>query len=176
MSNGALEHALQDLETSQPKLALSELMQQGGHTELGRRLADGDRVDQQAITHTLIDLVADGPAGLVTDAAIYLTQRNLEPTTFEGLRNNGPIDRLVDLAKTRPANLYVLAEDFNRARAAQSAALGILGRPVVLTNESLLKRIPADVIHSLMADLHLRLRKTDNQITVITADGREWKA
>jgi len=39
-----------------------------------------------------------------------------------------------------------------------------------------LKRIPVDVIHSLMADLHLRIRKTDNQITVITANGREWKA
>ncbi|HEY4722069.1 MAG TPA: hypothetical protein VII92_09500, partial [Anaerolineae bacterium] len=117
-----------------------------------------------------------GSVGLVTDAAIYLTQRNLEPTTFEGLRNNGPIDRLADLAKTRPANRYVSTEELNRVRAAQSAALGILGRPVVLTNESLLKRIPADVIHSLMADLHLRIRKTDNEITVITADGREWKA
>jgi hypothetical protein len=69
-----------------------------------------------------------------------------------------------------------LLQEFLRARAAQSAALGILGRPIVLTNESLLKRIPADVIHSLMADLHLRIRKTDNQITVITADGCEWRA
>jgi hypothetical protein len=111
---------------------------------------------------------------LVTDAAIYLAQRNLEPTAFEGLRNNGPIDRLADLAKTRPANRYVTTEDFNQARAAQSAALGILGRPVVLTNESLLKRIPADVIHTLMADLHLRIRRADNRITVITADGRDW--
>jgi hypothetical protein len=83
------------------------------------------------------------------------------------------IDRLAELAKTRPANRYVSPQDFNRARAARSAALGILGRPVVLTNESLLKRIPNDVIHSLMADLHLRIRKADNRITVITADGRE---
>jgi hypothetical protein len=124
----------------------------------------------------LIDIVADGPAGLVTDAAIYLAQRNLEPTTLEGLRKEGPIDRLADLAKTRPANRYMSPQDFNRARAAQSAALGILGRPSVLGNEALLKRIPADVIHSLMADLRLRIRKADNRITVITADGREWKA
>jgi hypothetical protein len=27
-----------------------------------------------------------------------------------------------------------------------------------------------------MADLHLRIRKVDNRITVITADGREWAA
>ena len=71
-------------------------------------------------------------------------------------------------------NQYVTPQDFNRAQAAQSAALGILGRPIVLANESLLKRIPADVIHSLMADLHLRIRKPDNRITVITADGRDW--
>jgi hypothetical protein len=30
------------------------------------------------------------------------------------------------------------------------------------------------VIHSLMADLHLRIHKVDNRITVITADGRDW--
>jgi hypothetical protein len=38
----------------------------------------------------------------------------------------------------------------------------------------LLKRIPVEVIHSLMADLHLRIRKADNRTTVITADGRDW--
>jgi hypothetical protein len=150
-------------------------MQQVGYTDLGRRLADGGRVDQQAVTHVLIDIVADGPAGLVTDAAVYLAQRNLEPTTLEKLSKDSPIDRLAELARTRPANRYVSSQDFNRARAAQSAALGILGRPAVLTNESLLKRIPDDVIHSLMADLHLRIRKADNRITVITADGRDWQ-
>ena len=71
-------------------------------------------------------------------------------------------------------NQYVTPQDFNRAHATQSAALGILGRPVVLANEALLKRIPADVIHSLMADLHLRIRQTNNRITVITSDGRDW--
>jgi hypothetical protein len=71
-------------------------------------------------------------------------------------------------------NQYVTPQDFNRAQATQSAALGILGRPIVLANETLLKRIPAEVIHSLMADLRLRIRKTDNRITVITADGRDW--
>ncbi len=71
-------------------------------------------------------------------------------------------------------NQSVTPQDFNRAQAAQSAALGILGRPIVLANEALLKRIPADVIHSLMADLHLRIRKVDNRIIVITADGRDW--
>jgi hypothetical protein len=90
------------------------------------------------------------------------------------LSKDSPIDRLVVLARTRPMNQYVTPQDFNRARAAQSAALGILGRPIVLTNEMLLKRISADVIHSLMADLHLRIRKADNRITVITADGRDW--
>jgi hypothetical protein len=71
-------------------------------------------------------------------------------------------------------NQYVTPQEFKRAQAAQSAALGILGRPIVLANESLLKRIPADVIHSLMADLGLRIRKTDNRVTVIAADGRGW--
>ena len=71
-------------------------------------------------------------------------------------------------------NQYVTPQDFNRARAAQSAALGILGRPIVLANESLLKRIPADVIHTLMADLHLRIRKVNNRVVVIPADGRDW--
>lgn len=176
IASGVLENALRDLDTTQPQLELPELMQQAGHTDFARRLADGGRVDQQAVTHALIDIVTDGPAELVTDAAICLAQRNLEPTIFEGLRNNGPIDRLADLGKTRPANRYVTTEDFNRARAAQSAALGILGRPSVLGSEALLKRIPADVIHSLMADLRLRIRRADNRIIVITADGRDWTA
>ncbi len=34
--------------------------------------------------------------------------------------------------------------------------------------------IPHEVIHFLMADLHLRIRKTDNRVVVITADGRDW--
>jgi hypothetical protein len=98
----------------------------------------------------------------------------LEPTALERLSKDSPIDRLAEFARTRPKNSYVSTQDFNRARVAQSAALGILGRPIVLANETLLKRIPADVIHSLMADLHLRIRKADNRITVITADGRDW--
>ena len=69
---------------------------------------------------------------------------------------------------------YVTPQDFTRAQVAQSAALGILGRPIVLANETLLKRIPSDVIHSLMADLHLRIRQADNRIIVITADGHDW--
>jgi hypothetical protein len=32
---------------------------------------------------------------LVTEAAIYLAQRNLEPTMLEGLKKEGPIDRSV---------------------------------------------------------------------------------
>ena len=72
-------------------------------------------------------------------------------------------------------NQYVSPQDFNQALTVQSAALGILGRPIVLANESLLKRIPADVIHSLMAGLHLCICKADNRITVITADGRDWQ-
>ena len=71
-------------------------------------------------------------------------------------------------------NQYVTSQDFNRAQAAQSAALGILGRPIVLATEALLKGLPADVIHSLMADLHLRIRKAYNRIIVITADGHDW--
>lgn len=38
--------------------------------------------------------------------------------------------------------------------------------------ERRLKRIPADVIDSLMVDLQLRIRKADSQITVISADRR----
>jgi hypothetical protein len=48
-------------------------------------------------------------------------------------------------------------QDFNRARAVQSIAPGIFGRPIILVNETLLKCIPADVIHSLMADLNLHI-------------------
>ncbi len=33
-----------------------------------------------------------------------------------------------------------------------------------------------NALRLLMAELRLRIRKTDNWITVITADGREWKA
>jgi hypothetical protein len=38
--------------------------------------------------------------------------------------------------------------------------------------ERLSKRIPTDVIPSLMTDLHLRIRKVDSRITVTMADGR----
>jgi hypothetical protein len=71
-------------------------------------------------------------------------------------------------------NQFVTPQDFNRAHAAQSAVLGLLGRPIVLANDALLKRIPADVIHTLMADLHFRIRKVDNRVVVITTDGRDW--
>lgn len=121
---GALETALRNLENSRPQLGLSELMQRAGHTKLARRLAEERRVDQQAVTHALIDLIADGPTELVTDAAIYLAQRDLEPTTIEKFRKNGPIDRLADLAKTRPANRYGSSQELRRALAAQPAALG----------------------------------------------------
>ncbi|HTP08950.1 MAG TPA: hypothetical protein VMP08_11910 [Anaerolineae bacterium] len=174
MRSSSLENALRDLDTRLPQSTLPELMQQVGYTDLAHRLAEGSRVDQQAITHALIDIVADGPSGLVIEAAFHLAQRNLEPTALGKLSKDSPIDRLAELARTRPMNQYVTPQDFNRARAAQSVALGILGRPVVLANETLLKRIPDEVIHSLMADLQLRIRKADNRITVITADGRAW--
>ena len=174
MRSGVLETALRGLDSLHPEYALLELLQQTGHADLGRRLAEGGRIDQQAVTHALIDIIDNGPSGLVNDAAVHLAPRSLEPTTLERLSKDSPIDRLAELARTRPMNQYVTPQDFNRARAAQSAALGILGRPIVLANETLLKRIPADVIHSLMADLHLRIRKVDNRIIVITADGRDW--
>ena len=174
MRSGGLETAVHALDSLRPEYTLSELMQQTGYAELARRLTEGGRVDQQAITHALINIIADGPGGLVNEAAVHLAPRNLEPTTLERLSKGSPIDRLAELAQTRPLNQFVTPQDFKRARAAQSAAMGILGRPIVLTNEMLLKRIPADVIHSLMADLHLRIRKADNRITVITADGRDW--
>jgi hypothetical protein len=168
-----LENALRDLDTRQPRATLPELMQQAGYTGLARRLAEGSRVDQQAVTQALIDMIAAGPVELVNEAAIHLALRNLEPTALKRLSKDSPIDRLAELARTRPMNQYVTPQDFNRAQVAQAAALGILGRPIVLAKETLLKRIPADVIHSLMADLHLRIRKVDNRITVITADGRD---
>jgi hypothetical protein len=174
MRSGVLENALRDLDIRQPQATLPELMQQAGYTDLARRLAEGSRVDQQAVTQALIDIIAAGPGELVNEAAIHLASRNLEPTTFQRLSKESPIDRLAELARTRPMNQYVTPQDFKRAQAAQSAALGILGRPIVLANETLLKRIPADVIHSLMAELHLRIRKTDNRVVVITADGRDW--
>jgi hypothetical protein len=174
MRSGVLENALRDLDIRQPQATLPELMQQAGYTDVARRLAEGSRVDQQVVTQALIDIIAAGPGELVNEAAIHLASRNLEPTAFQRLSKESPIDRLAELARTRPMNQYVTPQDFKRAQAAQSAALGILGRPIVLANESLLKRIPADVIHSLMAELHLRIRKTNDQITVITADGRDW--
>jgi hypothetical protein len=174
MRSVVLETALRNLDTASPQTSLSDLLHQTGHTDLARRVAEGGRVAQQAVTQALIDIIADGSRGLINDAAIHLAPRNLEPTTFQRLSKESPIDRLAELARTRPMNQYVTPQDFNRAQATQSAALGILGRPIVLANETLLKRIPAEVIHSLMADLRLRIRKTDNRITVITADGRDW--
>ena len=176
LSSGTLEVALRNLDTLQPESTLPELLQRAGYEDLAHRLTAGGRVDQQAVTHALIDLLANGPVSLVTEAAIHLAPRPLEPTPLAGLRKEGPIDRLANLAGTRSMNQYVTPQDFNRARAAQSAALGLLGRPSVLTNESLLKRIPVDVIHSLMTDLRLCIRKADNRISVITADGRDWTA
>jgi hypothetical protein len=174
MRSGVLETALRGLDSLRPEYALPELMQQTGYIDLARRLAEGGRIDQQAITQALIDIIADGSSRLVSEAAIHLAPRNLEPTALQRLSKDSPIDRLVELARTLPMNQYVTPQDFNRAQAAQSAALGILGRPIVLANETLLKRIPVEVIHSLMADLHLRIRKADNRTTVITADGRDW--
>jgi len=174
MRSGVLETALRGLDSARPEYTLPELIQRTGYVDLARRLAEGGRIDQQAITQALIDILANGPGGLVHDAALHLAPRNLEPTSLQRLSKDSPIDRLAELARTRPMNQFVTPQDFNRAHAAQSAALGILGRPVVLANDALLKRIPADVIHTLMADLHLRIRKVDNRVVVITADGRDW--
>jgi hypothetical protein len=71
---------------------------------------------------THVDIMADGLSGFVNDAAIHLAPRNLEPTALQKLSKDSPIDRLVELARTRPMNQYVTPQDFNRARAAQSAA------------------------------------------------------
>ena len=174
MRSSVLETALRGLDSLQPMYALPELLQQTGYVDLARRLAEGGRVDQQAVTLALIDILANGPGGLANDAALHLAQRNLEPTALQKLSKDSPIDRLAELARTRPMNQFVAPQDINQAHAAQSAALGLLGRPIVLANDALLKRIPADVIHSLMADLHIRIRKTDNRIIVITVDGRDW--
>jgi hypothetical protein len=152
-------------------VAARDIIQQD---EVADRLTEGARVDQQVITHALIGIIADGPNSLVSEAALHLAPRNLEPTALQRLSKDSPIDRLAELARTHSMNQYVTPQDFTRAQVAQSAALGILGRPVVLANDTLLKRIPPDVIHSLMADLHLRIRKADNRIIVITADGRDW--
>jgi hypothetical protein len=144
MGSGMLKTALRNLDSVRPEYTLPELLQQASYVELARRLAEGDRVDQQAITHALIDMIADGPSGLVNEAALQLASRNPEPTALAKFSKDNPIDRLAELARTRPMNQYVTPQDFNRAQAAQSAALGILGRPIVLTNDTLLKRIPAD--------------------------------
>jgi hypothetical protein len=74
MRSGVLENALRDLDTRQPRATLPELMQQAGYTDLARRLAEGSRVDQQAVTQVLIDIIADGLAGLVNEAAIHLAR------------------------------------------------------------------------------------------------------
>jgi hypothetical protein len=174
MQSGVLETALRDLDNLRPKYTLPELLQLADYAELARRVEEGSRIDQQAVTQALIDIIADGSTGLVNDAAIHLASRNLEPTVLAKFGKDNPIDRLAELARTRPMNQYVTQQEFKRAQPAQSAALGILGRPIVLANSTLLKRIPADVIHTLMADLHLRIRKTDNRVSVITADGRGW--
>jgi len=148
----------------------------GGHFYLlappsaAQRLAD----IQQKIDRVLVKHHGTALYLAMESAAVHLAPRNLEPTMLAKFGKDSPIDRLAELARTRPMNQYVTPQEFKRAQAAQSAALGILGRPIVLANESLLKRIPADVIHSLMADLGLRIRKTDNRVTVIAADGRGW--
>ncbi len=94
---------------------------------------------------------------------------------MEMLKNSGPIDRLTELAQSRPVSSHVPSQEIQRSRMAQSAALAILGQPEVLGNESLLKRIPEGVIHTLMLDLHLRVRKDGSRLTIFTADGREWQ-
>jgi hypothetical protein len=76
MRSGVLETALRGLDSVRPKYALPELMQQAGYGDLARRLAEGGRVDQQAITQALIDIIADGPSGLVNEATIHLAPRN----------------------------------------------------------------------------------------------------
>jgi hypothetical protein len=174
MRSGMLETAVRDLDSLRPKSTLPELLHLAGYAELAHHVAESGRIDQQAVTQALIDIIADGPVGLVNDAAIHLAPRNLEQTALQRLSKDSPIDRVAELARTRPMNQFVTPQDFKRAQVAQSAALGILGRPIVLAHEMLLKRIPADVIHSLMADLHIRIRKIDKRVVVITADGRDW--
>jgi hypothetical protein len=102
MRSGVLENVLHHLDTRQPQSTLPELMQQARYTDLARRLAEGSRVDQQAVTQALIDIIAAGPGELVNDAAIHLAPRNLEPTGFAKFSKDSPIDRLAKLARTRP--------------------------------------------------------------------------
>ena len=107
MRSGVLETALRDLDSLRPKYALPEFLQQTGDVNLARRLAEGGRVNQQAVTQALINIIADGPGELVNKAAIHLAPRNLEPTALQRLSKDSPIDRLAELAQTRLMNRYV---------------------------------------------------------------------
>lgn len=173
---GGLENVARDVQDAHPQLELHQLLSQAGYIDLAKTVADRKRVDQQAVTHALIDVLSGGDMALIHEAAIYLTQRKLGPTALEKLTRGSPIDRLVELAESHPLSSYSSSQEIRQARAAQSAALAVLGRPEVLCDESLLKRIPDGIIHTLMADLRLRIRKRDNHLTIITADGREWAA
>jgi hypothetical protein len=170
-----VEYVARDIQGAQSQIELNELLCQSGKAELADSLLHPKRIDQQAITHALIDILQSGDARLVREAAVFLTQRDLGPTVLEMLKNSGPIDRLAELAQSHPTTSHIPAQEVQRSRMAQSATLAILGRPVVLSDESLLKRIPEGVIHTLMVDLHLRVRKDGNRVTIITADGREWQ-
>jgi hypothetical protein len=61
MRSGVLETALRGLDSLRPQYALSELLQQTGYADLAHRVEEGGRIDQQAVTQTLIDIIADGP-------------------------------------------------------------------------------------------------------------------
>ncbi len=173
---GVIEHADKDIQNSQPGLELSQLLSRAGRPELAQAISDQQRVDQQVVTQALIDVLSTGDRSLVHAAAVFLTQRQLGPTIIEKLKAAGPIDRLVELAKSRPRQNYSTPSDARRTLLAQSAALAVLGRREILADASLLKRIPDDIIHTLMADLHLCVRRRGDWLTVITVDGREWLA
>jgi hypothetical protein len=79
---------------------LPDLLPQAGYAEPACRVKEGGRIDQQAVTQALVDITADGPAGLVNGAAIHLPPRNLEPTVLARFGKDSPIDRLAELAST----------------------------------------------------------------------------
>ena len=94
-------------------------------------------------------------------------------TILEMEQSRRPIQRLVNLALMPSTNQQTPTAAWQQMKMTQSLALTVLSQPDILRNLGVLRWIPDDVIHMLMACLNLRIRMKDNKPMLITADGRE---
>jgi hypothetical protein len=172
-----LEQIWPDLDIATPELDLpAVLIATGQNGPAQQALREGTK-DNRAITLALVEALTFGDEEIARAVACHLVQRNIEQQTVMDFWNKAaPIDRLVELAVRHSTTQHAAAYDLQRAKIAQAAALTVLSQPAILTNPTLLKRIPESVIHTLMAGFHMLVLMKDNKPLVITADGRAWNA